>query len=177
MSNEEAVFEKQHSGLIFSSSPHEHLKEAIQTVEQENCLNLKRMSSWRWSTGGCGHDSSDDPVSPEKSLCILVRQKNNTGHKGWIILLLADVKEESVTDNKPLQRRVYYGTYCGILIIPDRRPPAQRRMSAFRNNWQDFCFWVCLQGSCLAEWGPGPACVQQTQRGLKDMFEADHNMN
>lgn len=69
MSNDKDVFEKQHSRLIFNSSPHEHLKEAIQTVEQENWLNLKR----RWSAEGCEHDSSDDPVSPEKSFCILVR--------------------------------------------------------------------------------------------------------
>lgn len=68
-----AVFEKQHSRLIFNSSRHEHLKEAIQIVEQENWLDLKRMSSWRWSTGGGGHDSSDEPVSPEKSFCILAR--------------------------------------------------------------------------------------------------------
>lgn len=73
MSNDGAVFEKQHSRLIFNSSPHEHLKEAIQTVEQEDWLNLKRMSFWRWSTGGCGHDTSDDPVSPEKNFCILVK--------------------------------------------------------------------------------------------------------
>lgn len=42
-----AVFEKQHSRLIFNSSPQERLKEAIQTVEQENWLNLKGMAPGR----------------------------------------------------------------------------------------------------------------------------------
>lgn len=96
--------------------------------------------------------------------------KNNTGHKGLIILSLADSREKSVTDNKPLHGRMHNGTYYDILIIPDLRCPSQRRMNAFKNNWQDFCCWVGLQGSCLAEWGSGPAHVQQTWRGLKDFW-------
>lgn len=72
---------------------------------------------------------------------------------------------------------MHNGTYYDILIIPDLRPPAQRRMNVFRNNWQEICCWVCLQESCLTEWGPDLARVQQTSRGLKDLFEADCNMD
>lgn len=44
MSNGVAVFEKQHSRLIFNSSPQEHVKEAIQMARQENWLNPKGMA-------------------------------------------------------------------------------------------------------------------------------------
>lgn len=38
------VFKKQRSRLIFISSPCEDLKEAFQTVEQDNWLNPKQMA-------------------------------------------------------------------------------------------------------------------------------------
>lgn len=44
MSNDMVVFEKQYSRLIFNSSPCEDLKEAIQTMEQDNGLNPKKMA-------------------------------------------------------------------------------------------------------------------------------------
>lgn len=68
-------------------------------------------------------------------------QKNNIGDKGWFILSLADAREQSVAAS-------------------DLSPPAQRRVQEFRNNWEDFCCWGCLWGSCLAEHR-----VQQAWRG------------
>lgn len=174
MSNDEDVFEKQHSRLIFNSSLHEHLKEAIHTVEQENWLNLKR----RWSSGGLwawffrwSNVSWKELLHPSE-----VKKIQDTKNKLFLHLLTPE-RRVSWTNNSLPQRIMHNGIFYDILIIPDLRPPAQRRMNAFRNNWQDFCCWVCLQGSRLAEWGPVPARVQQTWRGLKDLFEADCNMD
>lgn len=81
---------------IQGSSPHEHLKEVIQAVEQESWLNLKRMFSWRWSTGGCGHDSSD---YTEKSFCILLRQKimQDTKNELFFHLLRSEMRVSQTT--------------------------------------------------------------------------------
>lgn len=162
-----AVFEKQHSRLIFNSSPRSVWKRQFRPWNKRTgwisrawlldvFLEVLYGSLWAWFFGW--------PRVSWKELLHHCKVKNNIGDKGWIILLCADAREQSVMASELLQSRVRNGS-LDILIIPDLSPPAQRSMSVFRNIWQDFCCWACLRGSCLAERGPVAACVQQAWRG------------
>lgn len=86
------------------------------------------------------------PTVSWKELLHPGRVKNNIGDTAQIILWLADARKQSVAAS-------------------DLSPPAQRRMSEFGNDWQDFCCWGCLWGSCLAEHRPVATRVQQAWGG------------
>lgn len=130
-----AVFEKQYSRLIVHSSPGECLKEAVQIAEQESWPNPKGLAPGHrlgavllafvavilWVT----HSLLKKLLHPRKG-------KNHIGDKRWIILSLADAREQCAA-SKLLQRGACNGSR-DVLPVPGLSPPAQRRMSVVGHN-------------------------------------------